>query len=74
MQANAVFVAWNSMACTMRRSGSRDPAEVANIIAQAASARNGWKVILARCAPTTKPRSMAQVARETIAARDRAEV
>ena len=51
-----------------------DPAEVANIIAQAASARNGWKVILARCAPTTKPRSMAQVARETIAARDRAEV
>lgn len=51
-----------------------DPAEVANIVAQAASARNGWKVILARCAPTTKPRSMAQVARETIAARDRAGV
>lgn len=51
-----------------------EPAEVASIVAQAASARNGWKVILARCAPTTKPRSMAQVARETLAARGRAEV
>lgn len=28
-----------------------DPAEVASIITEAASARNGWKVILARCAP-----------------------
>jgi len=27
-----------------------DPAEVAAIVAEAASARNGWKVILARCA------------------------
>jgi hypothetical protein len=43
---------------------------VASIVAEAASARNGWKVILARCAPTTKPRSARQVAREAIAARD----
>jgi hypothetical protein len=49
-----------------------DPAEVASIVADAASARNGWKVILARCAPTTKPRSARQSAREIIAARDRA--
>jgi hypothetical protein len=34
-----------------------DPAEVANILAEAAGARNGWKVILARCAPTTTTRS-----------------
>ncbi|MEQ1735285.1 MAG: hypothetical protein ABL886_02500 [Rhodoglobus sp.] len=47
-----------------------DPAEVANIVAEAASARNGWKVILARCAPTRKPRSTLQLARELIAARD----
>ena len=49
-----------------------DPAEVASIVAEAASARNGWKAILARCAPTTKPRSAVQLAREMIAARDRA--
>ena len=30
-------------------------AEVANIVAEAASARSGWKAILARCAPTTPP-------------------
>lgn len=36
-----------------------DPAEVASIVAEAASARNGWKVILARCAPTSQPRSFA---------------
>jgi hypothetical protein len=47
-----------------------DPAEVASIVAEAANARNGWKVILARCAPTTKPRSIAQLARELIATRD----
>jgi hypothetical protein len=47
-----------------------DPTEVASIVAEAASARNGWKVILARCAPTTKPRSIAQLARELIAARE----
>ncbi len=28
-----------------------DPDEVASIVVEAASARNGWKVILARCAP-----------------------
>jgi hypothetical protein len=38
-----------------------DPAEVASIVAEAASARNGWKLILARCAPTKKPRPIAQV-------------
>ena len=43
-----------------------DPAEVASIVADAASARNGWKAILARCAPTTKPRSALQLAREMI--------
>ena len=47
-----------------------DPAEVGSIVAEAASARNGWKVILARCAPTTKPRSALQLARDAIAARD----
>jgi hypothetical protein len=36
-----------------------DPSEVASIVAEAASARNGWKVILARCAPASKPRSLA---------------
>jgi hypothetical protein len=47
-----------------------DPSEVASIVAEAASARNGWKVILARCAPITKLRLARQVAREAIAARD----
>jgi len=47
-----------------------DPTELASIVAEAANARNGWKVILARCAPTAKPRSIAQLARELIAARD----
>lgn len=32
-----------------------DFAEVANIVAEATRARNGWKAILARCAPTTRP-------------------
>lgn len=41
-----------------------DPVEVANIVAEAANARNGWKVILARCAPIAKPRSIAQLVRE----------
>ena len=40
-----------------------DPAEVSSIVADAANARNGWKVILSRCAPTT-PRSIAQRVRE----------
>ena len=32
-----------------------DPGEVANIIQEAAAARGGWKVILARCTPTRRP-------------------
>jgi hypothetical protein len=32
-----------------------DSAEVASIVRAAAAARNGWKVILARCAPTRRP-------------------
>jgi hypothetical protein len=47
-----------------------EPVEVASIVAEAASARNGWKVILTRCAPTRKPRSALQLAREMIAAPD----
>ncbi len=46
-----------------------DPSAVASIVAEAASARNGWKVILARCAPITKPRSALQLTREVISAR-----
>jgi len=53
--------------------GRVDPAEVASIVADAAAARNGWKVIIAQCAPTTKPRSALQLAREMIAARDLAD-
>jgi hypothetical protein len=56
---------------TVRISEERvDPAEVAGIVAEAAAARNGWKVILARCAPTAKPRSALQLAREIMAARN----
>ena len=37
---------------TVRISEERvDAAEVANIVREAAAVRNGWKVILARCAP-----------------------
>ena len=32
-----------------------DAVEVASIVQAAASARNGWKVILSRCAPTSRP-------------------
>lgn len=32
-----------------------DPAEVADIVREAAAASNGWKVILARCSPTRRP-------------------
>jgi hypothetical protein len=32
-----------------------DGAEVASIVQAAAAARNGWKIILARCAPTRRP-------------------
>lgn len=53
--------------------GRVDPEKVADIVAEAASVRNGWKVILSRCAPTTKPRTALQLAREALAARDQAE-
>jgi hypothetical protein len=43
-----------------------DPVEVASIVAEAANSRNGWKVILRRCAPSTKPRAIN--ARNVIAA------
>ena len=43
-----------------------DSAEVANIVAEAASARNGWKVILKRCAPRSKLRSALQQLREEV--------
>jgi hypothetical protein len=33
-----------------------DVEEVASIVRDAASARNGWKVVLARCAPTPTSR------------------
>lgn len=33
-----------------------DVAEVSDIVAEAAAVRNGWKVILARCAPVKRPR------------------
>jgi hypothetical protein len=49
---------------TVRASEERvDPTEVASIVAEAAIARNGWKVILARCAPTSRPRSALQMLR-----------
>jgi hypothetical protein len=32
-----------------------DAAEVASIVREAAAVRNGWKVILARCAPARRP-------------------
>ena len=41
-----------------------DPAEVASIVAEAASARNGWKVILRRCTPPSKPRTALKQMRE----------
>lgn len=44
-----------------------DPGEVASIVAAAASARNGWKIILARCAPTSRPKSASQHLRESMA-------
>jgi hypothetical protein len=55
-----------------------DPAEVASIVQAAAAARNGWKVILARCAPTSRPLSAiahlrkAQAAAKTARLADRA--
>jgi hypothetical protein len=49
-----------------------DAAEVASIVRAAAAARSGWKVILARCAPTRRPRSARQQGRESWAAEDAA--
>ncbi len=43
---------------TVRISEERvDAAEVASMVQAAAAARNGWKVILSRCAPTSRPTS-----------------
>jgi len=42
-----------------------DPTEITDIVAEAAAARNGWKVILRRCAPTCCPKSAFQHLRET---------
>lgn len=54
---------------TVRISEERvDFAEVAGIVAEAAAARNGWKVILARCAPTSRPKSNLQHMRDSLAA------
>jgi len=40
-----------------------DPAELASIVQVACEARNGWKVILARCSPErrSRPQSRDQV-------------
>ena len=43
-----------------------DPAEVTNIVAEAAAARNGWKVILARCAPPSGRKSALQHLGESV--------
>jgi hypothetical protein len=57
---------------TVRISEERvDPAEVATIVAEAAAARNGWKVILAHCA-ASRPKSALQHLRESWAAEDAA--
>jgi hypothetical protein len=56
---------------TVRISEERvDAAEVASIVHAAAAARNGWKVILSRCAPTSRPRTALQHLRESLAAED----
>jgi len=47
-----------------------DPAEVARIVAEAAAARNGWKLILGRCAPASRPRSPFQQLRHSRAGSD----
>lgn len=58
---------------TVRISEKRvDAAEGANVVTEAAAARNGWKVILARCAPTGRPRSALQQLRASWAAEDAA--
>ncbi|QRK13370.1 hypothetical protein JQX13_27050 [Archangium violaceum] len=51
---------------TVRISDERvDAAEVAEIIREAAAARNGWKVILGRCAPIRRPLSSLSISRAT---------
>jgi hypothetical protein len=45
--------------------GRVDSAEIAGIVADAAAARSGWKVILARCAPARRPRSVLRQPRES---------
>lgn len=54
---------------TVRISDDRvDAAEVASIVAEAAGARNGWKAILARCAPASQLRTALQHFRDAQAA------
>jgi hypothetical protein len=46
---------------TVRISEERvEAAEVASIVAEASAARNGWKVILARCVRTSRPKAALQ--------------
>jgi len=47
-----------------------DPAQVAEIVAEAAAARNGWKVILSRCAPKSRPKSALQHLRDSWSVQD----
>jgi hypothetical protein len=47
-----------------------DPAEIGSIVQAAAAVRNGWKVILARRAPTVRPRSAVAQARAAWAGED----
>ncbi len=49
-----------------------EAAEVASIVQAAAAARNGWKIILARCAPTSRPRTALQQLRDSRVAEDAA--
>ncbi len=44
-----------------------DASEVASIVQEAAAARNGWKVILARCAPPRRPAASSGAERERTA-------
>jgi hypothetical protein len=48
-----------------------EPGEVAGIVAEAANARNGWKVILARCAAVRRRRSAPAAVLPSPAARQR---
>jgi len=58
---------------TVRISEERvDADEVASIVQAAASARNGWKVILSRCAPMSRPRTALQQLRDSWAVEDAA--